>query len=93
MNWGSSRIFFSALAENELRSFNPDDQVQVARVISLLEDESFRKYNKTDLILIEEGHDVWSVCIGRIWLAYIEDNGSTVKVVHISLLSRFETPV
>ena len=86
-------IFFSAFAENELRNFDPDDQQQVARVISLLEDDSFRRYNKTDLILIENGYDVWSICVGRIWLAYIEEDASTVKVVHISLLSRFLAPI
>ena len=88
-----SKAFFSALAENELRSFNPDDQRQVARVISLLEDDSFRRYNKTDLILIENGYDVWSICVGRIWLAFTEDDTSTVKVVHISLLSQFSASI
>lgn len=88
-----SEIFFSALAENELVSFDPDDQEQVARVITLLEDNSFRRYNKTDLILIENGYDVWSICVGRIWLAFVEEDASTVKVVHISLLSQFSAPI
>ncbi len=84
-----SKVFFSALAENELRSFGPDDQEQVARVIDLLKDDSFREYNKTDLILIENGYDVWGVCVGRIWLAFMEEDSNVVKVVHISMLSRF----
>ncbi len=87
-----SNIFLSKLAESELRDFDPDDRKQVARVISLLEDESFRSYNKMDLILIEDGYDVWSICVGIIWLAYIEDVANIVKVVHISLLSRFRAP-
>ena len=85
-------VFFSALAENELKNFDPDDHQLVGRVISLLEDDVFRKHNKTDLILIENDYDVWSICVGRIWLAFVEEDDSIVKVVHISMLSRFRAP-
>ena len=86
-------IFLSAVAENGLRNFDPDDKQLVARVISLLEDDSFRKDNKTDLVLIEDGYDVWSTCVGRVWIAYIEEDASTVKIVHITMLSGFRTSI
>lgn len=84
--------FLSELAETELRNFDPEDQQQVARVILLLENDNFRIYNKTDLVLIENGYDVWSINVGKVWLAFVEEDDNSVKIVHIHLLSRFRAP-
>lgn len=77
-------------AEDELKALSPGEQREVARVISLLEDDNFRKFSKIDLVLIEDGFKIWGLCSGIVWLAFVEeDDDGSVKVVHLCLLSRF----
>lgn len=84
-----SKAYLARQTEDELRKLSPGDQREVARVISLLEDDVFREYNKIDLVLIESGFKVWSLCVGVVWLAFVEEGDGSVKVAHLCLLSRF----
>jgi hypothetical protein len=81
--------YLSESSKQELKSFSPEDQEKVSGVISLLEDTKYREQNKVDLALIEEGYKIWSLVVGRVWLAFHEDNYPDMYVVWMSLRSRF----
>ena len=81
-------IWLSDPAKEELISFLPEDRDKVSEAISFLEDSSYREQNKIDLVLIEEGHKIWGLVVGRVWLAFHEDS-SDICVDWISLRSRF----
>lgn len=87
-----AEVFLSKPDETTLSRLDPGAQKEVARVISLLEDDSFREYNKADLCLIEDAKRVWNLSVGRIWLAFIEEDDGSITVVHLSVLSLLRTP-
>ena len=81
--------WLSESSKQELKSFSYKDQEKVSEAISLLEDTKYREQNKIDLVLIEEGYKIWSLVVGRVWLAFHEDNYPDIYVVWVSLRSRF----
>lgn len=82
-------IFLSEAAKEELRRFSPDDQQEVVRAISFLEDEEFREQNKMDLCLREDEFDIWALVVGTIWLGFCTSPNGSIRVVWLSLRSRF----
>ena len=82
-------VFLSEPAENELGTLSPSNQEEVACAISFLEDDGFRRKNKVDLSLIEDGSKIYSLVVGVIWLAFCEDLENSVRVVWLSVRSRF----
>ena len=82
-------VFLSELAESELRELSPSDQKEVARAISFLEDDKFRKQNRINLLLIEDRHEIYALIVGIIWLGFYEDSDKLVMLVHMSIRSRF----
>lgn len=81
--------WLSESSKQELKSFSPENQEKVSEAISLLEDTKFREQNKVDIVLVEEGYKIWSLVVGRVWLAFHEDNYPDIYVVWVSLRSRF----
>lgn len=86
-----AEVFLSEPAENELRGLSPGNQQDVARAISFLEDDGFRQQNKVDLCLIEDRKEIFALVVGIIWLGFYEDNDSSIKVIHLSVRSRFRS--
>ena len=87
-----AKVSLSEPDEVTLLRLGPGEQKEVARAISLLEDDWFRERNKVDLYLIEDGVRVWNLSAGRIWLAFVEESDGSITMVHLSLLSRFVAP-
>lgn len=81
--------WLSQSAKQELKSFSQENKGKVSEAISLLEDNNYREQNKVDLCLIEEGYNIWSLVVGRVWLAFHEDNHRDICVDWVSLRSRF----
>lgn len=84
-----AEIALSEHDEISLSGYDPDTQKEVARVIDLLEDDWFREHNKVDLVLTEDEKKVWNLSVGRIWLAFVEEDDGSITVVHLTLLSVF----
>lgn len=72
--------------EIRIKKMSPGEQEEVARAISLLEDDEFREYNKVDLCLVEDGMRVWNLSVGKIWMAFVEEEDGSVTVVHLNIL-------
>ena len=81
-------IWLSDPAKQELISFSSEDKEKVSEAISFLEDANYREQNKIDLVLIEESYKIWGLVVGRVWLAFHEDNPD-ICVDWVSLRSRF----
>lgn len=81
--------WLSESSKQELKSFSYEDQEKVSEAISLLEDAKYREQNKVDLVLVEEGYKIWSLVVGRVWLAFHGGNNPDIYVVWVSLRSRF----
>lgn len=84
-----AEVFLSKSSEDILIGLSPSDQKEVARALSFLEDDTFRSQNRIDLILIEDGERIFALVVGIIWLAFYEGNEKSIKVVHLSMRSRF----
>ena len=82
-------VFLSEPDEIYLKTLDPGTQQEVARVMSLLEDDSFREHNKADLCIVEDGMRLWYLCVGRIWLAFVKESDGSITVVHLSIQSLF----
>jgi len=82
-------IWFCEPAENELKQFSHEDQQEVSGAISLLGNDDYRNQNKLNLNLVERGFNIYSLLVGRIWLAFYEDSSGDVWVDWVSLRSRF----
>lgn len=84
-----AEVFLSKLAEDELRGLSPGDQQDAARAISFLEDDLFREQNKVNLVLVEDGKEIFALVVGTIWLGFYEDNDDSIMLIHLSVRSRF----
>ena len=82
-------VWFCEPAEKELKRFARDDKNNIAIAVSYLEDDIYRKQNKLDLNLIEEGFQIYSLIIGNVWLGFHEGDDGDVWVDWVSLRSRF----
>lgn len=84
-----ARAFLSRTAEETLRSYSPGDQQLAARAIAFLENDETREADRVNLFLVEDDLRVWGLFVGSVFLAFVEDRGGDVTVIHVSLLSRF----
>ena len=84
-----AEVFLSKSSEDILIGLSPSDQKETARALSFLEDDTFRNQNIIDLVLVEDGERILALVVGIIWLAFYEDNKGSIKVVHLSVRSRF----
>lgn len=75
----------------ELGRMHPDDRNLVVRVLDILgEDHDLRDSSKFDPNLLpEQGKKVWGIRMGRVWVAFIEENGNDISIIHLTMLSRF----
>lgn len=85
---GKYRLTDSAIAE--LRSMHPDDRNLVVRVLDILEEDHDLRYSsKFSLnLLSEQEEEVWGIRVGRVWVAFIEENGDDIGIIHLTMLSR-----
>ena len=82
-------MFLSEPAEEELKGLSLGNRQEVAQAIPFLEDDRFREQNKVDLCLVEDEFEIYCLVVGIIWLAFYEDHDGSVKVVWLSMRSRF----
>jgi mRNA-degrading endonuclease RelE of RelBE toxin-antitoxin system len=82
-------IWFCEPAESELKRFSQEDQQKVSDAVFLLGNDDYRNQNKLNLNLIEHGFNIYSLLVGRVWLAFHEDSNGDVRVDWVSLRSRF----
>ena len=82
-------VYICKSSEDELKRYTKENQEIVAVVVRILEDDNFREQNKIDLVLEEDGHRIWALIYGVVWIAFHED-GDDIKIVHISWKSRFK---
>ncbi len=87
-----AKAFLADSVNELLKNFSPVDLWAVDRAIVFLEDDSTREPNKIDLVLVEDGYKVWGFQVGNVWLAFVETDKDSVKVVQIALISRFRYP-
>lgn len=85
-----SKYQLTDFASAELARMHPDDQGVVVRVLDILgKDCRLRDSSKFDLRLPpEEGKTVWGFRMGRVWVAFIEEDDSGLSVIHLTMLSR-----
>lgn len=76
-------------AKQTLKTLDPSNQKEVARVISFLEHDELREGTKVDLNLVENDFPVCALVFGRMWLAFVEERDGAITIVHISVRSRF----
>jgi hypothetical protein len=86
-----SKYQLTDFASAELARMHPDNQSVVVRVLDILgEDHSLRDSSKFDLNLPpEQGRTIWGIRMGRVWIAFIEENDSGLSIIHLTMLSRF----
>lgn len=87
-----AKAFIADSVNELLKNYSPVDLWAVDRAIVFLEDDSTRESNKIDFVLVEEGYKVWGLQVGYVWLAFLETDEDSVKVVQIALTSRFRIP-
>lgn len=82
-------IWLCEPAENELKQFSHEDRQKVFDAISLLGNDDYRNQNKLNLNFTERGFSIYSLLVGRVWLAFHEDSKGDVWIDWVSLRSRF----
>ena len=87
-----ARVVLADAVRELLSNFGPDDQRSVSRAIAILESDRDREENKVDLSLVEQGRKIWALWVGSVFLAFAEDPGDDITVVHIAMLSQFRYP-
>lgn len=77
-------------AAAELKGMHPDNRDLVVRVLDILkEDHELRDSSRFDLDLTaESGEKVWGIRLGRVWVAFIQENGNDISIIHLTMLSR-----
>jgi hypothetical protein len=85
------RYRLTDFAVAELRSMHPDDRDLVVRVLDILgKDTGLRDSSKFGVDLPpEQGEQVWGIRMGRVWVAFTEENGNDISIIHLTMLSRF----
>jgi len=85
------RYQLTNFASGELAKMRPDDQGVVVRVLDILGNaRDLRDSSKLDLALPpEQGKTVWGVRMGGVWVAFIEEDGGSLTIIHLTMLSRF----
>ena len=77
-------------AAAELKAMHPDDRNLVVRVLDILkEDHELRDSSKFNLALASDSREkVWGIRVGRVWVAFIQEDGNDTSIIHLTILSR-----
>lgn len=80
----------TAFASTELRKMHLDDRSLVVRVLDILEaDHDLCESSKFGLNLpSEQGKKLWGIRMGRVWVAFIEEEDNGISIIHLTMLSR-----
>lgn len=90
----SEKVYLSLRAIDEFRNLHPEDAKTVLGVLSSLGDDDYRSKNKYDLYYNDEfsNKPVWAIVEGRVFVSFLELEDGTVRVSHLSLISKFRIP-
>jgi len=78
-------------ATAELKKMHLDDRNLVVRVLDILkEDHELRDSSKFPLALPPDSMEkVWGIRVGRVWVAFIQEDCNDIGIIHLTTLSRF----
>jgi hypothetical protein len=81
-------VIFSPAANAEINNFPLECQLRLTDAISYLRHTRYREEKKTNLYVIAEGNNLWSLAKGNIWLAYYLIDPKNIQVVWVSIISK-----
>jgi hypothetical protein len=84
----SNKIDIPSEIRDLIKKMHPSDRNEVARVLSVLENDYWRDTNKIYFGIID-GEQTWAVAEGGFTVAFVEEEGGTIFICYLSKRSRF----